>query len=265
MKYLATDFLDSLANYCDNLVRSENIDPSDVLLVEESSLPLLVNIKTPLDLIILVEEIGKLPNAGIHNVVRSVYKYNKIAHLLCEIFDIRHPIRLFLSTSSELHINETAISEIADSPFIDVISQYNYSPSLLNTEWFLENGTYFMYSSPVDVLDPPTGSIINIILEQSKKDCVDIVSYGLKGALDHRLIQLADTVLLFCDNAELELVEQFAMRYPHIIPVLNQRDKKHFSMDDLPALSEYLSDIKYNRKYFSESISESIYEQRGRL
>ncbi len=270
MKYLATDFLDSLANYSDDLQRSDGIVSSEVLLVEEQSLKDLEYCTIPLDLIVLTEDPGTIPVAGRHHVIRAVYKYNKVSRLFCEIFDKRHRVRLFLSTTfknesdereekyrikhardlrslfSEHGIPEKEdgfqkILKLANSPYRDIVSYYQFSDSLLEERDFLAEGDHFLYSSPYDILDPPIETIKHLVMEQSKYDMVDIISYGIKGSLDGELLQISDQAIVFTEEDFLPMLEHLMLRHRHIIPVLPRKNKKYFAVEQLEVLNDYIN------------------------
>ncbi|WP_373826015.1 hypothetical protein [Bacteroides heparinolyticus] len=184
MIYFPSEFINALSAYDKRLTPHGAADASE-LLIEEADIPLLdKSINT--SLIVLTDDREKCLRTETEH--RYVYKFQEVRRLIAEIFGEPHEVRHFLILGTD----ELPERLFLKGCFVDILSCLRFTDSLITTDRFLNSGIHYLYSSILDLLDPPTEKIAEIIDEQSKVDCVDLVSFGIHGQLTDLAMRRAD-------------------------------------------------------------------------
>lgn len=236
MNYFHSDFLNQLSRFDHRLVCG--VHPGEgPLLIESKHLPQIEeeSVKKT-DLIVLTEEKEEPVFSKYHCVGKKIYKYQKIRHLLAEIFDELHEIRLFLVMNPKaeealLHHN------ILTAGYQSRISFYNHSASLLDDALFLEPGRHYLLSSFLDLIDPPGTAILSILNRQAKRDAVDLVCDVMMGDLMRELIRIASVVYSVGNDSHREFASALNAKYRKII-FLNTNNSDQWMSRIIPKRGE---------------------------
>lgn len=235
MNYFPSDFLNHLARHDSRLIpiRSGATGP---LLIEEKHLGQEAFFRGEhftYELVVLTESENAVPYLGECKVLRAVYKYLPTRHLLARIFNEPHEVRLFIS------LNRAFGLQLQDSKFFDagsvaVLDDEVYSDVLLQKNRDSLSGVHYLYSSILDVVDPPVSQIIRFIEERSLYDEVDVLAYTLSGSIIKKLIDLSDVVYLFSSFEYAKNLSPLLKKYSHIQVIVTS-----FNQDALSLLERY--------------------------
>lgn len=213
MKYFPSVFLNSLGKY------DKRLEPSkfsnDLIVVEERDL---VKLASGQRAVVLVSDEDSVAYCDGIEIVRQVFKFKETRHLIAEIFDEPLPINVFVVLGCGLETLEDSIYFDRNNynSFVDIISGSEFSSTIIEDSAFLGKGRHVLLSSPLDLLDPPTEKIIEVIKKQSRIENVDIISDIWLGSLSRGIFELADEIYILGPKEELERLAPLGERYEKI-------------------------------------------------